>query len=141
MPIGYCKRDTLSDRMFSNICCKFLIFLNTLEFLICFQSSDPLKTKKTSSPLTSLAAGLCVRKLLSFSTNLFPKNGGTVHTFYVCDGFMSPKWCGILYGCAALRRIFSSNKSVPANGKKGFYTSYLPKSEEIGGIFVFLLNL
>jgi hypothetical protein len=25
---------------------------------------------------------------------------------------------------------------VPANGKKGFYTSSLPKNEEIGDIFV-----
>jgi hypothetical protein len=38
---------------------------------------------------------------------------------------------------AALWRIFSSNKSAPANRKKGFYTSRLPKNEEIGGIFVF----
>jgi hypothetical protein len=34
-------------------------------------------------------------------------------------------------------RIFSSNKSVPANKKKRFYTSRLPKNEEIGCIFVF----
>jgi hypothetical protein len=39
---------------------------------------------------------------------------------------------------AALWRIFPSNKSVPANRKKGFYTSHLPKNEEIGGNFVFL---
>jgi hypothetical protein len=32
---------------------------------------------------------------------------------------------------------FSSNKSVPANRKKGFYISRLPKNGEIGGIFVF----
>ncbi len=38
---------------------------------------------------------------------------------------------------AAPCRIFSSNKSVPANRKKGFYTCRLPKNEEIGGIFVF----
>jgi hypothetical protein len=35
---------------------------------------------------------------------------------------------------AALCRIFSSNKSVPANRKKGFFTSHLPKKEGIGGI-------
>jgi hypothetical protein len=33
--------------------------------------------------------------------------------------------------------IFSSNESVPAHRKKGFYTSRLPKNEEIGGISVF----
>jgi hypothetical protein len=36
---------------------------------------------------------------------------------------------------AVLWRIFSLNKSVPANRKKGFYISRLP-NEEIGGIFV-----
>jgi hypothetical protein len=113
-----------------------------LEFLICFQSSDPLKTKKTSSPLTSLAAGLCVRKLLSFSTNLFPKNGGTVH-FMFATVLCLPN--GAEYytvaQCAALRRIFSSNKSVPANRETGFYTSHLPKNEEIGAFLYSCLNL
>jgi hypothetical protein len=41
-------------------------------------------------------------------------------------GLVSPK-----------RQIFSSNKSVPANRKKGFYTSRLPKNEKIEGIFAF----
>ncbi len=46
---------------------------------------------------------------------------------------MSPKqmWNS---DCAALRQIFSSNKSVPASRKKGFYTSRLPKNEETEGI-------
>jgi hypothetical protein len=38
---------------------------------------------------------------------------------------------------AALWKIFSSNKSALANRKKGFYTSRLPKNEEIVSIFVF----
>ncbi len=33
--------------------------------------------------------------------------------------------------CAALWQNFSSNKSAPANRKKGFYASRLPKNEEI----------
>jgi hypothetical protein len=37
----------------------------------------------------------------------------------------------------ALWQIFSSNKSVLANKKKGFYASRRPKNEEIVGIFVF----
>jgi hypothetical protein len=32
--------------------------------------------------------------------------------------------------------LFSSKKSAPANRKKGFYTSRLPKNDEIRGIFV-----
>jgi hypothetical protein len=35
---------------------------------------------------------------------------------------------------AALWRIFSSNKSAPANRKKEFYTNPVPKKQEIGGI-------
>jgi hypothetical protein len=37
---------------------------------------------------------------------------------------------------AALWQIFSSNKSVPANRKKGFYRNSVPKKQEVGGIFV-----
>jgi hypothetical protein len=33
--------------------------------------------------------------------------------------------------------LFSSNKSAPANRKKGFYTSHLPKNKDIGDVFVF----
>jgi hypothetical protein len=32
--------------------------------------------------------------------------------------------------------IFSSNKNVPANKKKGFYTKHVPKKQEVGDIFV-----
>jgi hypothetical protein len=38
---------------------------------------------------------------------------------------------------AALWRIFSSNKSAPANRKTGFYTNRVPKKQKVGGIFVF----
>ncbi len=34
---------------------------------------------------------------------------------------------------AALWRIFSSNKSAPANRKEGFYTNCVPKRQEVGG--------
>jgi hypothetical protein len=39
--------------------------------------------------------------------------------------------------CAALWRIFSSNKRVPENIKKGFHTSRHPKNQGIGRIFLF----
>jgi len=38
---------------------------------------------------------------------------------------------------AALWQIFSTNKSAPANRKKGFFKSFLLKNDKIGGIFVF----
>jgi hypothetical protein len=37
---------------------------------------------------------------------------------------------------AALWRIFSTNKSAPANRKKGFYTNRDPNKQEVGFIFV-----
>jgi hypothetical protein len=37
---------------------------------------------------------------------------------------------------AALWRIFSSNKSAPANRKTGFYANHDPNKQEIGFIFV-----
>jgi hypothetical protein len=42
---------------------------------------------------------------------------------------------GVVTGCAALWRIFSSNKSAPANMKKEFYTSRLPKNEKNNWFF------
>jgi hypothetical protein len=44
---------------------------------------------------------------------------------------------GAEYGLRSTWADFSSNKSVPANMKKGFYTSQVPKNEDIGVIFVF----
>jgi len=37
--------------------------------------------------------------------------------------------------CGKLFRIFSPNKCAPAKRKKRFYTSRLPKNDEIGEIF------
>jgi hypothetical protein len=36
---------------------------------------------------------------------------------------------------ATLWWIFSSNKSVSANRKKGFYINHVPKKQEVGGCF------
>jgi hypothetical protein len=40
---------------------------------------------------------------------------------------------------AALWRNFSSNKSVPANMKKGFYKGHMPKNKKIGGIVIYIV--
>jgi hypothetical protein len=37
---------------------------------------------------------------------------------------------------ASIWKIFSSNKSAPANRKKGFYTNRNPNKQEVGVIFV-----
>jgi hypothetical protein len=41
---------------------------------------------------------------------------------------------------AALWRIFSTNKSAPANGKKGFYTNRDPNKQGVGLIFDFCMQ-
>jgi hypothetical protein len=40
----------------------------------------------------------------------------------------------------ALWQIFSSNKSAQANRKKGFYTNRNPNKQEVGFIFVGVVN-
>ncbi len=55
-----------------------------------------------------------------------------LYIFCLEGGLVSPKRARNT-GCAAFWRIFSSNKSVPANRKKGFFGSRLPKNEEIKG--------
>ncbi len=89
------------------------------------QSSDPLNKKYLQSSYTS-AEGLCVRKPPSFSINRCPNN----------FMFGVRVWCPQTDAeYELLWRIFSSNKSVPANRKKGLYTSF-QKNEEIEGIFL-----
>jgi hypothetical protein len=73
-----------------------------------------------------------VRKPPSFSTNRSPKMR-ELFTHFMFGG-----WCGAEYWLhSTVYKIFSSNKIVPANRKKGFGTGRLLKNEEIGGIFVF----
>jgi hypothetical protein len=62
-----------------------------------------------------------------------PKNAGIIH--FMFGGRFGVFHIDVVTGCAALWRIFSSDKSAPANIKKGFYTSRLPKNEEIRWIF------
>ncbi len=73
-----------------------------------------------------------MRKPASVSTNRSQKNEGTMfgRQFGVFQ-------TGAEYGLRITLADFLSNRSVPANRKKGFYKSHLPKNEEIGGIFVF----
>jgi hypothetical protein len=67
-----------------------------------------------------------------------PTISGDYHPVIFTAGWLSAlSFPGICQNSAAPWWIFSSNKSVPANWKKGFYTSRLRKIEEIGGICVF----
>jgi hypothetical protein len=65
---------------------------------------------------------------------------------YVCtmNSEHSPGTIHFMFGggavwCLPIWRIFPSNKSVSANREKGFYTSRLPKNEEILSIFYLYL--
>ncbi len=93
-----------------------------------FVRSDTLKTK--TPPIILYFFGRRAVCSPSFSTNRSPKIAGTIYIFCLEGGLVSPKRVRNT-GCAALWRIFSSNKSVPANRKKGFFGSRLPKNEEI----------
>jgi hypothetical protein len=78
---------------------------------------------------SSSADGLYVRKPLSFSTNLSPKNAGTTH---LCWRAVLCPQTGAEDGFGG----FSSNKSAPVNKKKNSYTNCLPKEYEDWRYFV-----
>ncbi len=97
-----------------------------------FIRSDPLKTK--APPIIPYFFGrraVCTQTALFFIKPV-SKNCGNF-TFFVWRAV----WC--LPNGHEIRVVqrfgwfFSSNKSVPANRKKGFFGSRLPKNEEIKG--------
>jgi hypothetical protein len=114
----------------------FLILILNFEKTV--QSSEPLHTKVH---LILLLVG--ITGCMATNRNLFPPN-------------RSPKMREsqqLSFGLRLLRRIFeetrnpnqnrafiwkifSSNKSRPANRKKGFYTNRNPNKQEVGFIFV-----
>jgi hypothetical protein len=102
-----------------------VIVILLLVSVICY--SLPLlisKYKNASNPPTSLADGLCVHKQSFQRTGL--QKMQEVNILYLKASLVSPNgpWKTAV---AVLWRIFSSNKSEPANRKKGFYTTRLPK--------------
>jgi hypothetical protein len=102
------------------MCCKSLIFLIYAWIFNRVQNCDPLYTYPQSS---SLAGGLCVHTFQRISFQKMREQYNLSLGTVLC----LPN--GAEYsGCAALWRIFSSNKSVPANRKKG----YKPPAEEWG---------
>jgi hypothetical protein len=90
-----------------------------------------LLSTKSLWPSFSSEDGLCVRKPGSFPTNRSPKMRELHFMFKGRFGVSQPVRKS---ACEALWRIFSSNKSSPANRKKGFNiqycTSCLPQNKE-----------
>ncbi len=99
----------------------FFINIFDLEYMIRLQSCEGLHAKM-NHPRTCLDHGLHVLKPWSFPTNYAPK----MREYSI----VKPK-----QNRAALWRIFSSNKSVPAKRKKGFYANRDPNKQEVGIIF------
>jgi hypothetical protein len=100
----------------------FLIFNFSAEYLKQLTSSEPLHAKR---PLILMLVR--VLKPRSFSPNRALKiREGHQLSF----GLRNPN-----QKRAALWRIFSSNKSVPANRKKRFYANRDPNKQEVGSIF------
>ncbi len=103
-----------------------------LEFLIGVQSSDPLNTKRFPILLLLWQAGCeCSNR------HLFQRTG-LQKIFILClEGMCNVCMVSPKQVRNTGRADFSWNISLPVHGKKGFYTSRLPKNEKIGGIFVF----
>jgi hypothetical protein len=98
------------------------------------EGSEMLHTTIPSIILLLRQAG-CVRTNRHLFRQPDPQKMRELYILCLEGGLASPKRAQIT-GCAALRRIFSSNKSAPANRKKGFYTSRLQKNKNIRWIFV-----
>ncbi len=117
----------------------FWFFNFNLEYLKRLQSSKPLHTKIHLILLLLQQMG-CV----GTNRNLFCQTGLQKCWRVNNCSFMDNSWVDYLKNSNipqsepkyALWQIFSSNKSAPANGKKGFYRNRLTKNQEVEGIFV-----
>jgi hypothetical protein len=93
------------------------------KYLVGVQRPKPLNTKKLSY-LIILTDVQAAPVLLNRS----PKNAGTIQILFGLRFEVSKTGSCRRTACAPLWRIFSSNKSAPANRKKGL--SRLPKHEK-----------
>ncbi len=69
-----------------------------------------------------------------FRKNRSPKNARTIH--FMFGGRFGVSQTGLEDGLRGDSLDFLTNRGTPANRKKGFYTSRLPHSEVMRGIFV-----
>ncbi len=100
-----------------------------LDWFILVRSSELLNTNISPILLLLQQAG-CVWA----NRTLFRQTGlQKMQELYILScleaGLVSPKRTRKT-ACTLIWRIFSSNKSAPANRKKGFYTTHLPKKKE-----------
>jgi len=98
-----------------------------LDILIGVQSSDPLNAK--IPPIFLLLWQIlvvCAQTAIFFNEPVSKQC--RIYNLYVEGDLVPPKRARNT-GCTGLWRIFSSNKRVPANRKKGFHTIRLPKND------------
>jgi hypothetical protein len=120
---------------------KGLQFNFNLEFLKRLQSSEPIHTKMHPILLIVGITGCMVTNRNLFPPNRSPKMRESQQLviglrlarriFEETLASHHPNQTS-----ATLWRIFSLNKSAPANRKKGFYTNRNPNKQEVGFIFV-----
>jgi hypothetical protein len=79
---------------------------------------------------------VCAQTAIFFNKPVSKKCGDYTVLIHLCleSSLVSPKRVQNT-GCAVLCGFFHQQKTVPANRKKGFYTSRLQKNEKTGGIF------
>jgi hypothetical protein len=101
----------------------FLFFIFDLEYLIRVKSSEPLHAKM--NPISYLFGSrfACAQTVI-FSAKQCSKNEGETSIVLV------PTSRNPNQNRVAFWRIFSSNKSAPANRKTGFYTNCDPNKQD-----------
>jgi hypothetical protein len=113
----------------------FLFYIFDLEYLIRVQSSETLYAKM--NPISCLFGSrfACAQTAI-FSAEPSSKNAGEtpVVLWITAREYRIPTSRNPNQNRAALRQIFSSNKSVPANRKTGFYANCDPNKQEVGFI-------
>jgi hypothetical protein len=116
----------------------FWFFNFNLEYLKNLQTFSSASYKNPSNPSISSTDGLYGHKPQTtiFSTKPGPKMQESQQLFFGGRLWTIPTARNINQSSGALWRIFSSDKSAPANRKKGFYTNRVPKKQEVEGIIV-----
>jgi hypothetical protein len=114
----------------------FLFFIFDLEYLIRVHSSEPLRAKMNPTFCLFGSQFACAQTAI-FSAEPCSITAGekSVVLWITAREQRTPISCDPNQNRAELWQIFSSNKSVPANRKTGFYANRDPNKQEVGFIF------
>jgi hypothetical protein len=118
----------------------FLFFIFDLEYLIRVQSSEPLHARMNPTSCLFRSLFACAQTQ-SFLSNRAPKMWER-HQLFCGLQLMSKEFQHLAIQTKIehhFGRIFSSNKSAPANRKTGFYANHAC-SEQAGGWIQFCMK-